>query len=69
LNFRECFESARIFAVVDVWDALNSNRPYRAAWLEEKIREYIRSLTGIHIDPKVVEVFLKTDSALGFLEE
>lgn len=51
--------SARIFAVVDVWDALRSDRPYRPAWPEEKIREYIREQAGKHFDPKVVEIFLK----------
>jgi HD-GYP domain-containing protein (c-di-GMP phosphodiesterase class II) len=39
---------ARIFAVVDVWDALNSDRPYRAAWTEKKAREYIR-ISGTHL--------------------
>ncbi|NJP07212.1 MAG: response regulator [Chloroflexaceae bacterium] len=51
--------SARIFAVVDVWDALRSDRPYRAAWPVERVREYIASLTGIHFDPDVVDVFLR----------
>jgi HD-GYP domain-containing protein (c-di-GMP phosphodiesterase class II) len=51
--------AARIFAVVDVWDALRSDRPYRPAWEEEKVREYIHSLAGSYFDPKVVEVFLK----------
>jgi len=50
---------ARIFAVVDVWDALRSDRPYRAAWKEEKVREYIRSSGGTHFDPKVVDVFMQ----------
>ncbi len=49
--------AARIFAVVDVWDALKSERPYRAAWTTEKVREHIQSLSGTHFDPKVVEVF------------
>lgn len=53
--------AARIFAVVDVWDALNSDRPYRPAWTKEKVREYIRSLSGIHFDPNVIEVFLKME--------
>ena len=53
--------AARIFAVVDVWDALRSDRPYRKGWPEEKVREYIRSLSGTHFDPKVVEVFLKME--------
>ena len=52
--------AARIFTVVDVWDALTSNRPYREAWPEEKVLAYIREHSGTHFDPKVVEVFLKT---------
>jgi PAS domain S-box-containing protein len=51
--------SARIFAVVDVWDALTSDRPYRSAWPQEKVLEHIRSLSGSHFDPQVVEMFLK----------
>jgi PAS domain S-box-containing protein/putative nucleotidyltransferase with HDIG domain len=54
--------SARIFAVVDVWDALCSERPYRPAWPEEKAREYIKQQAGVDFDPQVVEVFLKTES-------
>jgi PAS domain S-box-containing protein len=50
--------AARLFAVIDVWDALCSDRPYRAGWPEEKVREHIRSLSGTHFDPHVVEVFL-----------
>ena len=51
--------AARLFAIVDVWDALRSDRPYRAAWPEEKVLEHIRSLAGTHFDPQVVPVFLK----------
>jgi cyclic di-GMP phosphodiesterase len=50
--------AARIFAVVDVWDALRSDRPYRPGWSEARVREHIRSLTGTHFDPKVVAVVL-----------
>jgi len=50
---------ARIFAVVDVWDALNSDRPYRAAWPEEKVREYILTSSGTHFEPQVVDIFMK----------
>lgn len=50
--------SARIFAVVDVWDALNSDRPYRPAWPREKVIEHISSLVGTHFDAGVVEMFL-----------
>jgi putative nucleotidyltransferase with HDIG domain len=48
---------ARIFAVIDVWDALSSDRPYRKAWDYEKILEYIRSLSGKQFDPAVVDAF------------
>jgi PAS domain S-box-containing protein len=51
--------AARIFAVVDVWDALHSDRPYRPAWPEEKALAYIREQAGKHFDPQVVETFLK----------
>ncbi len=50
---------ARIFAVVDVYDALRSDRPYRKAWPEEKVRAYIRAQAGRQFDPRVVEVFLR----------
>ena len=55
--------AARIFAVVDVWDALRSDRPYRAGWPEEKVREHIRSLSGRQCDPTVVDAFLALDPA------
>jgi HD-GYP domain-containing protein (c-di-GMP phosphodiesterase class II) len=55
--------AARIFSVVDVWDALRSDRPYRPAWKKEKIIEYICSLSSIQFDPKVVETFLKIDDS------
>lgn len=51
--------SARIFAVVDVWDALCSDRPYNKAWPREQVIQYIRSQMGISFDPNVVRVFLK----------
>jgi len=51
--------AARIFAVVDVWDALLSDRPYRPAWPEEKVMEYIVGLAGLQFDPKVVTTFKK----------
>ncbi len=49
---------ARIFAVVDVWDALRSHRPYRMAWNERKVREYLLQQAGISFDPAIVRVFL-----------
>ena len=51
--------SARIFAVVDVWDALSSDRPYRKAWPKDKVIEHIRELSGSHFDPEVVDCFIK----------
>jgi putative nucleotidyltransferase with HDIG domain len=51
--------AARIFAVVDVYDALTSDRPYRKAWTKEKALEYIRTGAGSHFDPQVVEAFLE----------
>jgi putative nucleotidyltransferase with HDIG domain len=50
--------AARLFAVIDVWDALRSDRPYRAGWTIEKTREHIIEGSGKHFDPQVVEAFL-----------
>jgi putative nucleotidyltransferase with HDIG domain len=52
---------ARIFAVVDVWDALRSDRHYRTSWSMEKVRKHLRSLAGTHFDPRVVKVCLDSD--------
>lgn len=51
---------ARVFAVVDVWDALRSDRPSRPAWSEEEARRYIGAEAGRQFDPRIVEVFLRT---------
>jgi len=51
--------SARIFAIVDVFDALTSDRPYRQAWSREKTLDYIREQSGTHFDPRLVDIFLK----------
>lgn len=51
--------AARMFSVVDVWDALRSDRPYREAWSEEKVLEHIKAGSGSHFDPEVAETFLK----------
>jgi len=51
--------AARIFAIIDVWDALTSDRPYRPAWDEEKTRDYINEQSGKHFDPHIVELFNK----------
>ncbi len=51
--------AARIFAVVDVWDALTSSRPYRNAWDEEKARQHLQEQAGQQFDSRVVWAFLK----------
>lgn len=58
LKGKEIPLSARIFAVIDVWDALTSHRPYRPAWSNEKALDYIREQSGRHFDPEIIEVFL-----------
>jgi PAS domain S-box-containing protein len=50
--------TARIFAVVDVWQALTSDRVYRKAWPEENAINYIRDHSGTHFDPSVVAGFM-----------
>ena len=49
---------ARIFMIVDVWDALRSDRPYRGAWREEKVRAHIARAAGKRFDPEIVNTFL-----------
>lgn len=53
--------AARVFSVIDVWDALRSRRPYHEEWSVERVREHIRSLAGSQFDPEVVETFLSLD--------
>ena len=50
--------AARIFAIVDVWDALTNARPYRSAWTKEMSLKYINEQSGKHFDPQVVTAFL-----------
>ena len=50
--------AARIFAVVDVYDALTHERPYRKAWTKARAQEYLRQEAGKTLDPQVVEAFL-----------
>ena len=58
--------AARIFSVVDVYDALTSDRPYRGAWPKDKTLEHIRGLSGSHFDPQVVEMFMEMmDEEMG----
>jgi putative nucleotidyltransferase with HDIG domain len=50
--------AARIFSIVDNWDALNSDRPYRKAWPRQKVIEYIQAEAGGKFDPELVDLFL-----------
>lgn len=53
--------AARIFAVVDVWDALTSERPYRSPVAPEEVRRIIREKSGSHFDPQIVDAFLEIE--------
>lgn len=50
---------ARIFAIIDVFDALTSDRPYRLAWSRKDALEHIKKESGRHFDPQVVTLFLE----------
>jgi PAS domain S-box-containing protein len=51
--------AARIFSIVDVWDALISDRPYRKGWEPDKIRQYLIENKAIMFDPDLVDIFIK----------
>jgi len=51
--------AARIFSIVDVWDSLLSNRPYRPAWTREQVIKYMHAMTGIQFDPGLMDIFWK----------
>jgi putative nucleotidyltransferase with HDIG domain len=53
--------AARIFPVIDVWDALISDRPYRKGYPQAEVLERIKADSGKHFDPRVVEAFLALD--------
>lgn len=57
--------AARIFAVVDVWDALLSDRPYRNAWDKQQAADYIRQNAGVLFDPAVVAAFFDQVTLIG----
>ena len=50
---------ARIFTIIDCWDALNSDRPYRQAWSREKIVDYMKDNAGTIFDPRILEKFFQ----------
>lgn len=57
--------AARIFAVVDVWDALRYDRPYRKGWENDRVLDYIHCHTGTHFDPHIAQVFLNQSLMAG----
>lgn len=50
--------AARIFSIIDVWDALSNKRVYKDAWPEQKVLDYIRSQAGAQFDPRLTQIFL-----------
>ena len=58
--------SARLFALVDVYDALTSDRPYRNAWSKQDALDYIENQSGKHFDPRIVPEFLNLADTKGF---
>lgn len=59
LKGRQIPLAARIFTVIDVWDAISADRPYDNAWPEGDVLDYLRAQSGKQFDPEVVSVFLK----------
>jgi putative two-component system response regulator len=59
LKGEEIPSAARLFALVDVWDALCSDRPYRRAIPQKEALAYIRSQSGVHFDPELTKVFVE----------
>ena len=57
--------AARLFTIVDVWDAVTSDRPYRKGWTKQKALKYIREQSGKHFDPQVVDMFLEIFGSEG----
>lgn len=51
--------AARVFAIVDVWDALTSDRPYRKAWPRKRALEFLQQQSGKHFDPRLLAAFLQ----------
>lgn len=51
--------TARVFALVDVWDAVTNDRPYKQAWSKEKARQLILDGAGSHFDPELADLFIQ----------
>ncbi|NTW03955.1 MAG: HD domain-containing protein [Oscillochloris sp.] len=59
--------AARLFAVIDIWDALRSDRPYRPALSVEQVRAHLQSLAGNHLDPAAVALFFQVIDEVGIV--
>jgi putative two-component system response regulator len=59
----------RIVAIADVFDALTSKRPYKAAWSEEEALDYLRKQKGQHFDPALVDLFIEQMPAIRKIRE
>nr|WP_277816526.1 HD domain-containing phosphohydrolase [Mariprofundus sp. KV] len=51
--------AARIVAIVDVYDALSSERVYKPAWPEDEVLAYLRKERGSHFDPELIDLFFE----------
>ena len=60
--------NARLFAVVDVWDALSSNRPYRTAWPQRQVLDYIQRQSNKHFEPDITRAFLDIVKGKSFTQ-
>jgi len=56
---RDCHQASKMVHVCDVYDALRTNRPYRAAWVAEKVLRYIEERAGTEFDPDTARSFTK----------
>ena len=56
---RDCHHASKLVHVCDVYDALRTNRPYRAAWDSPKVLSYMQERSGTEFDPEVVQAFVK----------
>jgi len=66
LKGKEIPLAARVFSVVEAWDVLGCDRPYREAWPNMKIREHLKSQSGIDFDPEIADKFLELERAGAF---
>ena len=69
LKGKEIPLAARVFSVVGAWDVLGCDRPYREAWPNMKIREHLKSQSGIDFDPEIVKKFLELEREGAFTRE